>query len=39
LGLKVPIDKLGPGSYRVQLRALDSQGKSTEFRSADFELE
>jgi VWFA-related protein len=39
LGLKVPIDKLGPGSYRVQLRALDSKGKSTEFRSADFELE
>ena len=39
LGLKVPIDKLGPGSYRVQLRALDSNGKSTEFRSADFELE
>ena len=39
LGLKVPIDKLSPGSYRVQLRALDSNGKSTEFRSADFELE
>lgn len=39
IGLKLPIDKLGPGSYRVQLRALDSQGGSTDFRSADFELE
>lgn len=39
LALKVPTDKLTPGSYRVELRAMDSQGKSTEFRSADFELE
>ena len=39
IGLKLPIDKLGPGSYRVQLKALDSMGGATDFRSADFELE
>jgi hypothetical protein len=39
IGLKLPMDKLTTGSYRVQLRAMDSQGKTTEFRSADFELQ
>jgi len=39
IGLKLPMDKLTAGSYRVQLRALDEQGKATEFRSADFEVQ
>jgi VWFA-related protein len=39
LGLKIPTDQLSPGSYRVELRAVDSLGQSTGFRSADFELE
>jgi hypothetical protein len=39
LGLKLPLTSLSPGSYRVELRALNSKGASTSFRSADFEVE
>jgi VWFA-related protein len=39
LGLKLPVASLPPGSYRVELRALDSLGTSTSFHSADFEVE
>jgi hypothetical protein len=39
LGLKLPIASLTPGSYQVELRALDSAGNSTGVRSADFEVE
>jgi VWFA-related protein len=39
LGLKLPVSQLGPGSYKLELRALDSQGGTTAFRSADFEVE
>jgi VWFA-related protein len=36
LGLKVPVDKLDAGSYRLELRALDSQGNKSPIRAADF---
>lgn len=39
LGIKVPVATLNPGSYRVELRALDSVGNSVKPRTADFELE
>jgi VWFA-related protein len=39
LGLKLPVASLAPGSYRVELRALDEKGTSTSFHSADFEVE
>lgn len=39
LGLKVPLTSPSAGSYRVELRALDSRGGNTGFHSADFELE
>jgi VWFA-related protein len=38
LGLALPIDKLPPGSYRVELIAIDSAGNNTKPRSADFDL-
>jgi VWFA-related protein len=36
LGLKVPVDKLDAGSYRLELRALDSAGNKSPVRVADF---
>ena len=39
VGLKLPLDTLTPGSYRVDLRAQDSIGNGTEFRSVEFEVE
>jgi VWFA-related protein len=39
VGLKVPVATLAAGSYRVELRALDSVGNSAKPRTADFELE
>jgi hypothetical protein len=39
LGLKLPVAKLEPGSYSLQLRAVDSVGNSSKTRSADFEVE
>ncbi len=39
LGLKLPVAKLDPGSYRLNLRAVDSAGNSSKTRSADFEVE
>jgi len=39
VGLKLPVDSLAPGSYRVELRALDSVGNSAKPRTADFEVE
>jgi hypothetical protein len=38
VGLKLPVASLATGSYRVDLTALDSAGKSV-VRSADFEIE
>ena len=39
LGLKLPVNTLEPGSYRVELTALDSAGRSAKARTADFEVE
>ena len=39
IGLKLPVATLAPGSYRVELRALDSVGNSAKPRTADFEVE
>jgi VWFA-related protein len=39
LGLKLPVATLGPGSYRVDLRSVDSVGNSSKTRTAEFEVE
>src|SRR5271155_1620695 len=39
LGLKLPVATLASGSYRVELRAIDSVGGASKTRTADFELE
>jgi VWFA-related protein len=39
LGLKLPVAQLGPGSYRLQLRAFDSAGNSSTIRSTEFAVE
>lgn len=38
-GLKLPVDKLPPGSYELQVRAVDASGAATPVRVADFEVE
>ena len=38
-GLKLPVDKLPPGSYELQIRATDSTGGATPVRTADFNVE
>lgn len=39
VGIRLPVDKLGPGEYRVELKAVDSAGNSSKVRSADFDVE
>jgi hypothetical protein len=39
LGIKLPVATLGPGSYRVKLRAIDSLNNFTKTRTADFDVE
>jgi VWFA-related protein len=39
LGLKLNVSALAAGSYRVELRGIDSIGGITSFHSADFEVE
>jgi hypothetical protein len=39
LGLRLPLEKLTPGSYRVELTAMDAAGHHTDPRKADFEVE
>jgi hypothetical protein len=39
IGLKIPVNSLDPGSYRVELSALDSAGHKASPRSVDFEVE
>ena len=39
LGLKLPVNTLTAGSYRVELQAADSAGHQTAIRSADFDVE
>jgi hypothetical protein len=36
MGLKIPVGTLGPGAYRVEVRALDLAGNSSPLRSAEF---
>jgi hypothetical protein len=37
--MKLPLDKLTPGSYKLELTAMDTAGHSTSARTADFEVE
>jgi hypothetical protein len=39
LGLKLPVANLDPGSYRLDLRAVDSAGNASKTRSTDFDVE
>jgi VWFA-related protein len=39
MGLKLPVASLAPGSYRVELRAVDSVNNTAKPRSVDFEVE
>ncbi len=39
IGLKVPVATLAPGGYRAEVRAVDTAGNQTPYRSAEFELE
>ena len=39
LGIRIPIDNLPPGSYRAEIKAMDSAGNTTKQRTAEFEVE
>ena len=39
LGLKIPIDQLAPGSYRLDLQATDDSGAHSKIRSVGFDAE
>jgi VWFA-related protein len=39
VGLKLPVGTLSPGSYRAELKAVDSAGNSSPVRTADFEVQ
>ena len=39
IALKLPVNTLDPGSYRVELSAMDSAGNKAAPRTADFEVE
>ncbi len=39
LGLKLPVADLRPGSYRVEIRAMDVAGNSSPTRTAEFQIE
>ncbi len=39
VGMKLPVAQLGPGIYRLELKASDSAGHSTPARTADFIVE
>ena len=36
MGLRVPVDKLDPGTYRVEMKGLDSAGNVSTVRTAEF---
>ena len=38
-GMRLPLDKLTPGSYQLDVKAIDTAGNSTSIRKADFEVE
>lgn len=39
VGLKLPVDQLSPGTYRLDLQAIDSVGARTVIRAVQFEAE
>jgi VWFA-related protein len=39
IGLMIPVQQLGPGSYKAELRAQDSVGNTTNFRAINFDIE
>jgi hypothetical protein len=39
LGLKVPLDKLPPGAYRLDMQAVGVSGTRTPIRSVQFSAE
>ncbi|MBV9156261.1 MAG: VWA domain-containing protein [Acidobacteriaceae bacterium] len=39
VALRLPIDTVGPGSYRAELKAVDSAGNTSVVRSADFDVQ
>ncbi len=39
IGLKLPVETLPPGSYRVELKAVDGAGKTSPVRTADFDVQ
>jgi VWFA-related protein len=39
LGMRIPVDKLSPGSYRAEIKAMDSAGNTTKERTAEFEID
>jgi len=39
VGMKLPVNTLPPGSYRAELKAMDSAGNSSKARIAEFEVE
>jgi len=39
VGLRLPLEKIGPGAYRVELTAYDSAGRKTPVRTTDLDVE
>jgi hypothetical protein len=39
VGLRIPLDELGAGSYRAELKAMDTAGHWSTIRSADFDVQ
>lgn len=39
LGMRIPVEQLGPGSYELVLRAVDSAGNNSKERAATFEVQ
>jgi hypothetical protein len=39
VGLKLPVETLTAGVYRVELKAMDSAGRASTIRAADFEVQ
>jgi VWFA-related protein len=38
-GMQLPLDKLTPGSYQLDIKAIDTAGNTTTVRKTDFEVE
>jgi len=39
LAVRIPVEKLNPGTYRLEMQAVDTAGNLTKIRTADFQLE